>query len=94
MKGGAGEQSIPDVNLSIGGDIPIVRDPTLSVETVAEGLEFPTTMAFLGPNDILVPRKRERYSSKNSKWQYASRTNTRCQCRSITGKVYVWYRSI
>jgi aldose sugar dehydrogenase len=55
---GAGqEQSIPDVNLSLGGDIPIVGDPTLSVETVAEGLEFPTTMAFLGPNDILVLEK-------------------------------------
>ncbi|CAN5478265.1 hypothetical protein BH18THE2_BH18THE2_35420 [soil metagenome] len=51
------EQSIPDVNLSIGGDIPIVGDPTLSVETVAQGLEFPTTMAFLGPNDILVLEK-------------------------------------
>ena len=55
---GAGqEQSIPDVNLSLGVDIPIVGDPTLSVETVAEGLEFPTTMAFLGPNDILVLEK-------------------------------------
>jgi aldose sugar dehydrogenase len=56
-EGGAAEQSIPDVNLSIGGDTPIVRDPALSVETVAQGLEFPTTMAFLGPNDILVLEK-------------------------------------
>ena len=29
----------------------------LMVETVAEGLEFPTSIAFLGPNDILVLEK-------------------------------------
>jgi glucose/arabinose dehydrogenase len=29
----------------------------LKVETVSEGFEFPTTMAFVGPNDILVLEK-------------------------------------
>src|SRR5215204_3501318 len=50
-------KDIPDVNVSIGGETPVVRDTNLGVEVVAEGLEFPTTMAFLGPNDILVLEK-------------------------------------
>src|SRR5829696_8671419 len=33
---------------------PILRDTDLKVEVFAEGLEKPTSMAFLGPNDILV----------------------------------------
>ena len=36
---------------------PTVNDDTLTVEKVADGLEFPTSMAFLGPNDILVTEK-------------------------------------
>ena len=56
-EGGEEEQNIPDVNVSIGDDTTNIRDPALRVETVAEGLEFPTTMAFLGPNDILVLEK-------------------------------------
>src|SRR5215216_2030305 len=52
-----GQKDIPDVNVSIGGETPVVRDTNLGVEVVAEGLEFPTTMAFLGPNDILVLEK-------------------------------------
>jgi glucose/arabinose dehydrogenase len=54
---GADERSIPDVNISIGDETTNIRDPTLRVETVAEGLEFPTTMAFLGPDDFLVLEK-------------------------------------
>ena len=38
-------------------DQPIITDPNLEVEQVVEGLELPTTMAFLGPNDILVLEK-------------------------------------
>src|SRR5918999_5752522 len=52
-EGGEDAQNIPDVNVSIGGETPTVRDPNSKVEVVAEGLEFPTTMAFLGPDDIL-----------------------------------------
>jgi aldose sugar dehydrogenase len=51
------EQNIPDVNVDIGDDTTNIRDSTLKVETVAEGLEFPTSMAFLGPDDILVLEK-------------------------------------
>ena len=37
--------------------IPMLVDPKLKVEVVAEGLDFPTTIAFLGNNDILVLEK-------------------------------------
>ena len=36
---------------------PIIADPNLKVEVVAEGLDTPTTMAFLGPDDFLVLEK-------------------------------------
>jgi glucose/arabinose dehydrogenase len=38
-------------------DGPILNDPNLIVETVYQGLKSPTSMAFLGPNDILVLEK-------------------------------------
>jgi glucose/arabinose dehydrogenase len=39
-------------------DVPtIVNDPKLKIEVVTSGLERPTSMAFLGPNDILVLEK-------------------------------------
>src|SRR5437867_2432571 len=38
---------------------PIMNDPNLKVEIVATGINFPTSMAFLGPNDILVLEKNE-----------------------------------
>jgi aldose sugar dehydrogenase len=37
--------------------IPIIRDNNLRVEVVAQGLEIPTAMAFLGPDNILVLEK-------------------------------------
>ena len=36
---------------------PDIYDPNLHAEVVVEGLELPTTMAFLGPNDMLVLEK-------------------------------------
>lgn len=33
---------------------PVVSDPNLRIKIVAEGLQSPTAMAFLGPNDFLV----------------------------------------
>jgi aldose sugar dehydrogenase len=36
---------------------PTINDPNLKVERVVGGLKFPTSMAFLGPNDILVLEK-------------------------------------
>src|SRR6185503_11025743 len=35
----------------------VVNDPGLQVETVATGLNQPTSMAFIGPDDILVLQK-------------------------------------
>jgi aldose sugar dehydrogenase len=35
----------------------VVKDPNLKVELFAQGLRSPTSMAFLGPNDILVLEK-------------------------------------
>src|SRR5919107_3667708 len=32
-------------------------DPNLKIELVTSGLDFPTTMAFLGPNDFLILEK-------------------------------------
>src|SRR5919106_1075219 len=36
---------------------PDINDPNLQVEEVFEGLELPTSMAFLGEDDILVTEK-------------------------------------
>ena len=40
-------------------DQPYVIDDKMSVRVVFEGLNFPTSMAFLGPDDILVLEKNE-----------------------------------
>lgn len=36
---------------------PVINDPNLTVEKIASGLKTPTSMAFLGSNDILVTEK-------------------------------------
>ena len=36
---------------------PIINDPNLRLELVSEGLQLPTQMAFIGPDDILVLEK-------------------------------------
>jgi aldose sugar dehydrogenase len=36
---------------------PLINDPNLKLELVSEGLQLPTQMAFIGPNDILVLEK-------------------------------------
>src|SRR5215211_260503 len=55
------QEEIEGVNASIGdGDEeeqPSINDPALKVEEVVRGLDLPTTMAFLGDNDILVLEK-------------------------------------
>ena len=35
----------------------ILTDPNLKTEIVASGLDFPTNIAFLGPNDFLILEK-------------------------------------
>jgi aldose sugar dehydrogenase len=43
---------------NLGNDEGIVlSDPKLKLELVTSGLDFPTTMAFLGPNDFLILEK-------------------------------------
>jgi glucose/arabinose dehydrogenase len=37
--------------------VPSLKDPNLAIKTVATGLSNPTSMTFLGPNDILVLEK-------------------------------------
>ena len=34
-----------------------LSDPNLKIELVTSGLDFPTTMAFLGPDDFLILEK-------------------------------------
>ena len=48
-------QSLADAPSSIEGIK--VYDPNLKIELVANGFDFPTTMAFLGPNDFLILEK-------------------------------------
>jgi aldose sugar dehydrogenase len=38
---------------------PVIHDDEMTVQVVFEGLKFPTSMAFLGPDDILVLEKNE-----------------------------------
>ena len=35
----------------------VLSDPKLKVELVASGFDFPTTMAFVGPDDFLILEK-------------------------------------
>jgi glucose/arabinose dehydrogenase len=51
--------SVSNYAFSIEPNLPILHDENLKIETVYEGLRFPTNMAFLGPNDILVLEKNE-----------------------------------
>ena len=50
------QQEMPTLTTSQGAP-NIVKDPNLKVELVLDGLELPTSMVFLGPNDILVLEK-------------------------------------
>lgn len=38
---------------------PVIRDSNLRVEIISKGIKFPSNMAFLNPNDILVLEKNE-----------------------------------
>jgi glucose/arabinose dehydrogenase len=40
-------------------ELPTIHDKNIGIEVVSKGLKFPTKMAFLGPNDILVLEKNE-----------------------------------
>jgi aldose sugar dehydrogenase len=51
------QQAFRDRNFHQTESKPSVADPFLKVEPVVGGLELPTTMAFLGPNDFVVLEK-------------------------------------
>jgi len=40
-------------------EVPIIHDPNLKVELVIDGINFPSSFAFLGPDDILFLEKDE-----------------------------------
>jgi glucose/arabinose dehydrogenase len=40
-----------------GSSHPVINDPNLKLELVSEGIQLPTQMNFIGPNDILVLEK-------------------------------------
>ena len=44
---------------SFSGNQPIINNPSLKADLVFQGLRNPTSMAFLGPNDILVLEKNQ-----------------------------------
>ena len=52
-----GDAEIPGSNFSEGSGAPNITDPTLKADLVYKGLEFPTNMAMLGPDDFLVLEK-------------------------------------
>ena len=47
---------------------PIIKDSNLKAEVVFEGLTSPTSIAFLGPNDILVLEKDKGTGTENCQW--------------------------
>ena len=59
---------------------PRLVDPHLKVEQVVGGLDSPTTMAFLGPNDILVLEKDKGTVQRILKRQDIRPTAIRRQC--------------
>ena len=50
------QQEMPTLTTTQGAP-NIIKDPSLKVELVSEALELPTSIAFLGPDDILVLEK-------------------------------------
>src|SRR5574342_871378 len=53
----AQNQNQPIVSAGDGGEGIVLSDLKLKLELVTSGLDFPTTMAFLGPNDFLILEK-------------------------------------
>ncbi len=51
------QQEETEIHFSDNDGMPDLLDPNFSVEQVVSGLDLPTTMAFLGPDDILVLEK-------------------------------------
>lgn len=54
--------------------LPILNDSKLKVETVYEGLRLPTSMAFLGPSDVLVTEKNNGTIQRLKNWKIQQET--------------------
>lgn len=50
-------------------DLPVINDDKLKVEMVFEGLQFPTSMEFLGPEDLLVTEKNNGTVQRLTNWK-------------------------
>ena len=61
------------------GDV-IIHDPNLTAEIVAQGLRSPSTMTFLGPNDILVLEKNNGTVQRIVNGKMLPRAATTCEC--------------
>ena len=46
--------SLPQSN-----SVPLILDPSIKAQVYFKGIKFPTSMAFLGPDDLLVLEKHE-----------------------------------
>ena len=55
---------------------PTLNDANLNLEEISTGLDQPTGMTFVGPNDILVTEKKYRYRKENHKWPIESGTSS------------------
>ena len=64
----------PEVGFSSSPEGPTILDPYLKAEVVFKGLKYPTSMAFIGPNDILVTEKDSGTVTKNPKWNRSATT--------------------
>ena len=61
----------PGTRFSKQDSLPQIKDPHLKVEIIANGLKLPTSIAFLGPDDILVLEKDNGSRKKDREWQDA-----------------------
>jgi aldose sugar dehydrogenase len=59
---------------------PFVKDPNLKVETVVSGLDLPTSMAFLGPNDFLVLEQHKGTVQRVTDGKILDKPITKCEC--------------
>ena len=55
---------------------PIIKDSNLKAEVVFEGLTSPTSIAFVGPTDILALEKDKGTGTEDCKWEDIDRTIT------------------
>jgi hypothetical protein len=51
---------------------PALRDTNLIVTELVSGLNSPTTMAFIGPNDILLLQKKRREGTSDHWWNHST----------------------